>query len=269
MQIGLNSGIFPGSFNLSEKIAAAGRCGAAGLEINIEATELLPRTLSRSDRRRLTEEARSAGVALTSLCLNAHWIFSLTDPDERIREFAVDLLLSAVELARDLGAAAVLVPGCDRPESPPEKWMLFREALMRAIPRAESLGITLALEAVGKEYLFDTTRLLRMIEECGGSGALGVYLDVGNAFRGGLDVRREIELAGSRVAMVHVKDWINAERRVVPLGSGEVDFAGALEALASIGFSGWLTVELPPLSPDDPAKTAVDAVAYLAGLTRT
>ncbi|HUX20948.1 MAG TPA: sugar phosphate isomerase/epimerase family protein [Spirochaetia bacterium] len=268
MRIGLNSGIFPGAWSLSEKIAAAGRCGAGGIEINIEAAELLPRTLGRDDRRRLVGEARRAGVAVTSLCLNAHWVFALTDPDLRIREVASDLLLSAVELARELGAGTLLVPGCDKLESPPDRWMLFRDGLMRGIPRAEALGVTLAVEAVGRELLFDTGKILRLIEECGGSSALGIYLDTGNAFRGGLDPVVEIERAKGRAAMVHMKDWISDERRVTPLGEGEVGLGRAVKTLGSIGYDGWLNVELPPLAVD-PEETARESVRYLKGLTET
>jgi sugar phosphate isomerase/epimerase len=66
--------------------------------------------------------------------------------------------------------------------------------------------------------------------------------------------------------MVHFKDWSAAERRVTPLGSGDVDFVRALDALTSIAYTGWLNVELPPAA-HDPEETARDAVHFLKGLT--
>ncbi len=85
MQIGLNSGIFPKRWSPAEKLEAAARVGAAGLELNIDADQLWTRRLDDTARRQLAQQARDAGVAWTSLCLNAHWIFNLASPDARIR----------------------------------------------------------------------------------------------------------------------------------------------------------------------------------------
>jgi len=94
----------------------------------------------------LRQQAQDAGVVFTSLCLNAHWVFNLASPDVRIRDLGVSILIDAIDLARDLGASAILVPGCDQDESPEDKWELFRDGVMRATARAEQAGVTLALE---------------------------------------------------------------------------------------------------------------------------
>ena len=125
----------------------------------------------------------------------------------RIRDIDVSLLLDAIEMAETLGAAAVLIPGCDQEQSPGNGWELFWDGVMRAVGRAEVSGIRLALKAVGKPFLHDTVLLLRMIEECGGSDSLGIYLDVGNSTRGGMDPAAEIRAAGQRSVLCHVKDW--------------------------------------------------------------
>jgi L-ribulose-5-phosphate 3-epimerase UlaE len=128
MNIGLNSGIFPKVWSPAEKLEAAARVGATGLELNIDADQLWTRRLDSATRRQLAQRARDAGLRWTSLCMNAHWIFNLTSPDARIRDIGVSLLLEAIDLAGDLGAGVILVPGCDQEESPTNARELWREA---------------------------------------------------------------------------------------------------------------------------------------------
>jgi len=266
MKAALNSGIFPASWSPAEKLEAAVRAGAVGLELNIDANALWTQRLDRATRQGLRQQARDAGVAWTSLCMNAHWIFNLASPNARIRDVGIGLLIDAVDLAQDLGASTILVPGCDQIESPEDRWQLFCDGLLQAIARAERARVILALEAVGKPFLFCTQKLLQMIDDCGGSPALGVYLDVGNSTSGGMDPRAEIEAAGERAAMVHLKDWNPQDRAERRLGAGAVDIASSLATLRQIGYDGYLVVELPPDS-NDPEAVAQHSVQFLEELT--
>jgi hexulose-6-phosphate isomerase len=262
MKIALNSGIFPTNWTPAEKLDATSRVGAAGLELNIDTTHLWTRRLDTAARRALRQRATDADLAFTSVCLNAHWVFNLTSPDPRIRDIGISLLIEAIDLARDLDARAVLVPGCDQDESPANKWELFRDGVMHGIARAEMAGIALALEAVGKPFLFDTTKLLQMIDACGGSDALGIYLDVGNSTNGGMDPAAEVRAARGRATLVHVKDWDPASGGRRLLGAGAVNFLSFFAALQEIGYNSYLVVELPP-NPDDPDAVARHSVEYL------
>ena len=250
MKIGLNSGIFPATWTPAEKVEATARVGASGLELNIDTNQLWTQRLDAGARRTLRRQATDAGVEIVSLCMNAHWVFNLASPDVRIRDLGVSLMLDAIEMAETLGATALLIPGCDQDQSPENRWELFRDGVMQALGRAEKSGVRLALEAVGKPFLFDSALLLRMIDDCGGGDSLGVYLDVGNSTRGGMDPAAEIQAAGQRSVLCHVKDWnpnIPAERL---LGGGGVDFPRSLAALRAIGYDGFLLVELPPEPAD-------------------
>lgn len=265
MKIGLNSGIFPAGWTPAQKVDAAARVGAAGLEINIDANQLWSQRLDREQRQALRRQAADAGVAITSLCMNAHWVFNLASPDVRIRDLGVSLLLDAIRMAEELGAGAVLVPGCDQDQSPTNSWELFRDGVVQAVGAAEQSGVQLALEAVGKPFLFDTAALLRMIDACGGSQRLGIYLDVGNSTRGGMDPAAEIRAAAGRAVLCHVKDWNPQDESDRRLGAGAVDFPASLEALAAIGYDDFLLAELPP-DPKDGDAVARDSVAFLAHL---
>lgn len=265
MKIGLNSGIFPAAWTPVQKVEATARVGATGLELNIDANQLWTQRLDTAERQALRRGAADAGVAITSLCMNAHWVFNLASPDVRIRDLGVSLLLDAVRMAGELGAGAVLVPGCDQDQSPADRWELFRDGVMQAVGLAEQSGVQLALEAVGKPFLLSTGLLLEMIDACGGSPCLGVYLDVGNSTRGGMDPAAEIRAAAGRAVLCHVKDWNPQDESDRRLGAGGVDFAASLSALAAIGYDGFLLAELPP-DPKDGDAVARHSVAFLTEL---
>lgn len=262
MKIGMNSGTFPATLNPFQKVEATARVGATGLELNIDANQLWTQRLNKADRTALRKQAQDAGIEITSLCMNAHWVFNLASPDVRIRDLGVSLLLDAIEMASELGATAILVPGCDQDQSPENKWELFRDGVLQVVGPAQRAGVRLALEAVGKPFLFDTAKLLQMIEDCGGSDTLGIYLDVGNSTSGGMNPADEIRAAKGRTILTHIKDWNPANRNERLLGAGAVDFPASLAALRDIGYNGYLLVELPP-DPNDGDAVAHHSVHFL------
>jgi hexulose-6-phosphate isomerase len=267
MKIGLNSGIFPGSWQPAQKVETTARAGATGLELNIDAGQLWTQRLDAAARKALAQQAQDAGVEFTSLCMNSHWIFNLASPDVRIRDVGISQLLDAVDLAATLGAHAILVPGCDQEESPDNRWELFRDGVMAAIAKAQQAGVKLALEAVGKPFLFNAEKLLQMVDACGGSDTLGVYLDIGNATHGGMDPAAEVRGARGRAVLVHVKDWNPQKMDDRRLGAGAVDFRGSLAALREIGYDGYLLVELSP-DPADPERVARESVQFMREVLR-
>ena len=265
MKIGMNSGTFPATMNPAQKVEATARVGATGLELNIDGNQLWTQRLDKADRAALRKQAQAAGVEITSLCMNAHWIFNLASPDARIRDLGVSLLLDAITLAEELGAGAILVPGCDQDQSPANKWELFRDGVLQAVGRAQTTGIKLALEGVGKPFLLDTAKLLQMIDDCGAVDVLGIYLDVGNSTSSGMHPAAEIRAAKGRAVLTHVKDWNPAKPTERLLGTGAVDFPSSLAALQEIGYDGFLLVELPP-DPQDGDAVARHSVEFLQGL---
>lgn len=263
MKIGLNSGIFPASWSPAQKVEATARVGAVGLELNIDANQLWTQRLDGAARQALRQQAADAGVVITSLCMNAHWVFNLASPDVRIRDLGVSLMLDAIDMAQELGAAALLIPGCDQDQSPANKWELFRDGVLQGIGRAQQAGVQLALEAVNKPFLLDTAKLLQMIDACGGAPILGIYLDVGNSTSSGLDPAAEVRAAQGRAVLTHVKDWSPTNNNQRHLGAGAVDFAASFAALHAINYDSYVIVELPP-DPSDPDTVARDAVQFLS-----
>ena len=61
MKVALNSGIFPSAWAPNEKLEAAARAGAEGLELNIDANALWTQRLDGAARRALRQQAQDAG----------------------------------------------------------------------------------------------------------------------------------------------------------------------------------------------------------------
>ncbi|MDQ3856317.1 MAG: TIM barrel protein [Chloroflexota bacterium] len=260
MQLGVNSGIFGRPLDWEARISAAGELGYAGIELNVDATALLPRIWDQSRRAALRALAAEHGVAVTSLCMNCHWAFNLASPDPRVREVGRDLLLEAIGLAADLGAPTILVPACDTDELTTESsYRQFRQGLASCLAEAERSDVRLAVEAVGKPFLFSSKQIRQLLDELQ-SPALGIYLDVGNATSGGMSAPDEIRTAGDLALLCHVKD---SGGRF--FGEGTVDFSACMQALKDIGYDGFLNVELPP-DREDPLSVARASKQWLDDL---
>ena len=96
--------------------------------------------------------------------------------------------------------------------------------------------------------------------------ALGLNFDVGHFFCVGDDPGPTLHRLAHFIRHVHLED-IAATRvhhHLIP-GDGAIDFATVFDALAAIGYAGWVTVELYPFV-DDPAAAARLALDRLAPL---
>ncbi len=75
------------------------------------------------------------------------------------------------------------------------------------------------------------------------SDAFGVYYDVGNCTSYGFDCPSDIRHLGTRIFGVHLKDRRIGTTTPLPLGSGDVNFFGIVEALNEINWKGTLVMQ--------------------------
>jgi len=111
---------------------------------------------------------------------------------------------------------------------------------------------------------------------------VGLVLDTGHFAHGGIEPAGAIRSYGRRVRYVHLKDvnpavlersrrehlgfWqAYSEGIFCVLGTGSVDFVAVKEALASVAYDGWLTVEqdADPAGKSDPRTDAISSLAFL------
>lgn len=207
-------------------------------------------------RTRVREAADRHGIELPSVCpsyLNCRP--GLASPDEDERAAVAADLEGLIDVAADLGADTILVPFFYEAEIEDEA---DRERVVAAVrdlaPAAEDAGVTLALETSRPPE--EDRAMLGAID----SSAVGIYYDVGNSTWSGYDPENEFELVGESIAMMHVKDSVGSSGDAM-LGAGEVDFAGFADALATLGYEGWLVLET--VHRGDPVDDAGANLAFL------
>ena len=198
--------------------------------------------------------ARDAtGVAIPGVINSVHWKTPLTDPDPAVREACVAATIEAMTLARAYGAETMLlVPGVvNDATSYAAAYDRAVEGIDRLLPHAEEIGISIALENVWNNFLLSPLEAAHLVDGFD-SPRLGWYFDVGNVMRYGRPADW-IEALGSRILRIDIKEYsltrMNAEGPWkgfdVALGEGDVDWAGVNASLAAVGYSGWVSVEMP------------------------
>ncbi|MEZ0493780.1 TIM barrel protein [Kineococcus sp. TBRC 1896] len=173
--------------------------------------------------------------------------------------------------AGDHGAPAARIvladdgaPGLDAPRDPADRssglddraWARAVDVLAEAVTIACEHGLARTFHPHLGTFVESTWEVDRLLA----TTPLGVTLDTGHALLAGTDPVEAADRWAGRIDHVHVKDVrlapLHAARRAgpaslrdwwtqanVPLGRGDVDLAGVLDAVRRTGYAGWLVVE--------------------------
>lgn len=165
------------------------------------------------------------------------------------------------------------IPMQGTPRLPEDMWPEFGERLTRVAEYVQSQGLRFAYHHHLGTVVEDAGELQAFLRSTGPS--VGLTLDTGHAALGGIDPLQLVREHPGRIAHVHCKDvrrdvfervsrhndsfldGVLAGMFTAP-GDGDLDFVALMQALAGIGYSGWLVVE----AEQDPAKA--DPRAYSA-----
>ncbi len=259
----------------AERIAGI---GYAGLELMADVPHAWPAGLLSGPKTTIREAMERYQLTFSNVnafMMNAiadhrqpYWYPSFIEPDDGYRRVRIDHTRRALSLCAELGAPHIttepggpLAPGQSR-----EKAMdLFVEALKPLAEHAAKCGVLLLVEPE-PGLLIETTEQYIEVAERVGSPALGLNFDVGHAYCMNEDLPRQIARMAPHTRHYHFED-IAATRvhhHMVP-GTGAIDFAEVVQAIAATGYAGWLTVELYP-AVDDPDGAAREALRVLGPL---
>jgi sugar phosphate isomerase/epimerase len=113
---------------------------------------------------------------------------------------------------------------------------------------AESRGITVAMECHGGHSIYNTSMLIKLIDEIN-SPALGANIDPSNLLRGGDDPAEAVLRLGKRVVHTHLRDCPRTvEVRAVPEqqtpGRGDIDWVKILKNLKKVSYEGALNTHV-------------------------
>lgn len=195
---------------------------------------------------------RETGLHAASVCCHTHWKVPLSAPEETTRQAGRDGLRQSLEDARAYGTDCVLlVPGVVRDGVTYQQcWDRSLAEVRRAIPIARELGVKIALENVGNDFLMAPEQALQFLTACH-SEWVGWYFDIGNSWRRA-PAEEWIRTLGRHILRVHLKDYSS---KPAPAGAksasrpellgGETNWPAVMAALDQIGYRGWATTEQP------------------------
>ncbi|MTE17842.1 TIM barrel protein [Streptomyces sp. TRM43335] len=196
---------------------------------------------------------------------------TLLDPDPDARTARVELLLTAVRIAGDLGATAVhCFSGRTPPDTDPETaWKRLAETVAPVLAAARAAGVPLAVEPEPGHLLADLAGFHRLRTDLGDPDGLGLTLDIGHCQCLEPDPPADcVRAAAPWLRHVQIEDMRRGVHEHLPFGAGEIDFPPVLAALHEAGYGGLVGVELPRDSHAGP-ELAAASIAFLRDADRT
>lgn len=193
----------------------------------------------------IAEASRAAGIPIHSVMNMDHWRYPLSSADPEVVDRSIAGMETSMRNAVQWGADVVLlVPAVVNEETTYEQaWERSQKEIRRLLPLAEELGVIIAVEEVWNRFLLSPPEFARYVDEFN-SPWLRAYFDVGNIVMYGIP-QHWIRTLGERVVRFHLKDFDTQTRQFVPLGEGSINWPAVRTAIDDIGYSGYLTVELP------------------------
>lgn len=209
-------------WSVEEVAAAAKPYGYEGVEIRLIDGRVVESSLPRGDRDRVRKAFKDADLPIAALDTS---VKAAVDP-------SIAELVAMMELASEWGAPVVRVFGGGRSTGQ------ARRFLGEAAAEATRLGVTIALET--HDEFSSAEVVAEVLRDM--PAAVGALWDVAHTFGAGEDAETVLRLLEGRIAHVHVKD-ARRDGSLTLIGEGEVQLRDSLDALASAGYDGWISVE--------------------------
>lgn len=209
-------------WSVEEVAAAAKQYGYEGVEIRLIDGRVVDPSLPRGHRGRVRKTFSAADIPIVALDTS---VKAAADP-------SVTELVGMLELASEWGAPIVRVFGGGASTDS------ARRFLGEVAAKAQDLGVTIALETHDE---FSSAEVVAEVLR-NTPPSVGALWDVAHTYRAGEDAGTVLGLLDGRIAHVHVKD-ARRDGSLTLLGDGEVPVRDSLEALASAGYDGWISVE--------------------------
>ncbi len=253
-------------------------------DVGLSATEFGPDGFLPSDPARKANLLSSFGLAAVGGFVPAIMHDSSIDPIPRVASALDDFVAVGANVL--VLAAVTGRDGYDaRAELDSDAWKVLLASLDRVAAHAARRGVLATLHPHVGTLVERPHEVSRVLD----GSAIQLCLDSGHLLIGGTDPAQLARRAGDRVAHVHLKDvdatWAERVRggevsyaqavargMYRPLGQGDVDIAGLIDALKAVGYNGWYVLEQDTVltrEPDGegPVADVRASVAHLRSLT--
>ncbi|MFH1742711.1 MAG: sugar phosphate isomerase/epimerase family protein [bacterium] len=217
--------------SLDDMLRIASGCGYTALEL-IAIPTWIHVDLSNIESNTLQANIKEHGMKLIAL-----YPGGVDTSSDAAIEKCVAYIRKTIDVAAELGVQRLVFTGSERDD----RLDAAIEAYQSLVPALEKSGITLCLENHYKnqlEFPEDYERVFDKID----SPNIGMTIDTGHYTSSKVDVFDLIDRFGQRIGHVHLKDHIGTKS--VAIGSGKTDNAGILKRLYSVGYRGYISLEL-------------------------
>jgi len=240
-----------------ESIPKAADYGYNGIELALKNAEEI-------DTQKLNRMLNKHDLEVS--CITTGQVFAVlglyfTNPDFEERRKAIAVFRGLIDLAKDFGQMVNIGRargsiGAGQTREKAEK--LFIDTIENVCDIAEKEGVTLVIEpATHKEINFINT-----LDECADllkrirNNNVGIMPDIYHMNIEDKDIEKSLIRNGELIRYIHFSD----SNRLSP-GQGDLDFNSIFNALMSIKYNDWISVEiLPEPDPDIAAKRAADSL---------
>ena len=260
----LKKGIMWGSNGVGKSIMEKFRSAKAAGFDGIEA-------MSHLDRNEVLKAMDATGLPVPSVCGELHWKYLLSDPDPGVRQNGVEALKVSLEDAKAYGADTVLlVPGrVTETVAYNDCWNRSVEEIRKVLPLAEKLNVCIAIENVWNGFLLSPMEAAYYVDQFE-SPYVKFYFDCGNILAYGYP-EQWIRILGDRIAKIHIKEYSRklADKQGrsagfgVKLREGDVNWSAVMDAIESIGYTGWTTIEQPGGDTPEGLKDLCDRLSLI------
>jgi sugar phosphate isomerase/epimerase len=259
------------NYSFAEAVRRLAALGYQGVEIMADVPHAWPAFLLAEQKQALRDALKLNELAISNVnafMMHAvndprqrYWHPSWIEPDPHYRRIRVEHTKRCLTLARELGATCITTePG--GPVEPGASWSqalaLFVEEIKPVAAHAEKEGVLLLVEPEPGLLIETMDQFLEFMRHID-SPAVGLNFDIGHAYCVGDEPAVHIPRMAKYIRHIHLEDIAatRVHQHLVP-GDGAIDFAATLRAIQSIGYQGWVTIELYPYveNPDEAARRA-------------
>ncbi|HET6800246.1 MAG TPA: sugar phosphate isomerase/epimerase [Nitrososphaeraceae archaeon] len=259
-------------YSLEEAIRMIAEIGYEGIELLCDSPHAYPPTFQEKEIKSFKDQIAKFKLRISNL--NAFTLYSITDvyhpswieDDKELRELRIIHTINCIKLAKKIGAKNLST----EPGGPINKRItnvkylekLFMEGLDRISPIAEEENVKILIEPEPGLLLENSNQFLDFIKNLN-TNHIRLNFDIGHFFCVGEDPAEIIYKLCDYIEHFHLADIASnrIHNHLIP-GEGSINFRAVLKTIETIGFKGFVTVELYPYQ-DNPKEAAKRAYEYL------
>ena len=274
MKKSIGDTIFPEGMSFEDGVKLLKRAGYDGIELWLGGRSWFQMQTKDAELQELFVKIQDAGLEVSNVSNTLDWEENICARDPTKREAAFQHVERQIEAAQIFKTDAILlVAGVVTSETP------YNEVYSRCLDALRKLGqvagkakVKIGIENCNSEqrFLLSPREFHTFLDEVN-SPWVGIHLDVGNIHDTGF-AEQWIEINGSRITRVHVKDVFKHRGRCghesvyTNLFLGDNNWRAIREAMIKVGYNGWIIAEMEARYHYAPDQQIYDTSAAMSRL---